>query len=80
MPWREVSVMDQRREFVGLAMQEGANVHGYFLWSVFDNFEWERGFGPRFGLVRVNYESLARTPKQSAYWFGEVIRQNAVSI
>ncbi len=37
------------------AIQCSADVRGYFVWSVFDNFEWERGYGPRFGLVRVNY-------------------------
>ena len=60
------------------ALQAGANVHGYFLWSFFDNFEWERGYSKRFGLVRVNYETLERTPKQSAYWYRDVIRNNAI--
>ena len=59
-------------------MEEGANVHGYFVWSVFDNFEWERGFSKHFGLVRVNYETLKRIPKQSAYWFRNVIAQNRI--
>ncbi len=62
------------------AIQEGANVHGYFLWSFFDNFEWERGYSKRFGLVRVNYNTLERAPKQSAYWFRDVIRKNAISL
>ncbi|MFZ5820990.1 MAG: GH1 family beta-glucosidase [Chloroflexota bacterium] len=62
------------------AIQAGADVRGYFVWSVFDNFEWERGYGPRFGLVRVNYETLKRTPKQSAYWFRDVIASNAITI
>ena len=78
--WDRINYIRSHLQALNAAMQEGANVHGYFLWSIFDNFEWERGFGPRFGLVRVNYESFARTPKQSAYWFGEVIRQNAVSL
>lgn len=62
------------------AIQEGANVHGYAVWSILDNFEWERGYGPRFGLVRVNYETLERIPKQSAHWYGELIAQNALTI
>ena len=62
------------------AIQEGANVHGYAVWSILDNFEWERGYGPRFGLVRVNYETLERIPKQSAHWYSEVIAQNAVTL
>jgi beta-glucosidase len=62
------------------ALQEGADLQGYYVWSVFDNFEWERGYSKRFGLVRINFETLERTPKQSAYWFSDVIRSNAVRI
>lgn len=62
------------------AIQSGADVRGYFVWSIFDNFEWERGYGPRFGLVRVNYETLKRTPKQSAYWYRDVVANNAICI
>jgi beta-glucosidase len=62
------------------AIQAGANVHGYDVWSILDNFEWERGFGLRFGLVRVDYETLERTPKLSAYWYRDVIRNNGVSL
>lgn len=62
------------------AIQAGVNVHGYFVWSVFDNFEWERGYGPRFGLIRVNYETMQRIPKQSAYWFSKVVKENSISI
>jgi beta-glucosidase len=47
---------------------------------VFDNFEWERGYGPRFGLMRVEYDTLRRIPKQSAYWYSEIIKQNAITI
>lgn len=62
------------------AIQQGANVHGYYTWSVFDNFEWERGYSKRFGLVRINYDTLERTPKLSAYWFKKVINNNAVQL
>ena len=62
------------------AIQQGANVHGYYTWSVFDNFEWERGYSKRFGLVRVNYHTLERTPKMSAYWFKKVIENNGVQL
>ena len=61
------------------AMQAGANVKGYFQWSLLDNFEWASGYRPRFGMVRVDYETLQRTPKQSAYWYKEVIEKNQVS-
>ena len=60
------------------AIGEGANVHGYFVWTVLDNFEWERGYSKRFGLVRVDFRTQRRTPKQSAHWYSEVIKQNAI--
>ncbi len=62
------------------AIQGGANVRGYFVWSFFDNFEWESGYSKRFGLVRVNYDTLERIPKQSAYWYKDVIAQNTIHI
>ncbi|MCB0117601.1 MAG: family 1 glycosylhydrolase [Anaerolineales bacterium] len=46
----------------------------------FDNFEWERGDVPRFGLVRVNYETLEGIPRQSVYWYSEIAKQNSISI
>ncbi|HSV85778.1 MAG TPA: GH1 family beta-glucosidase [Levilinea sp.] len=60
------------------AIQAGANLHGYFVWSLMDNFEWAYGYRPRFGLIRVNYETLERVPKASAYWYRDVIHKNAV--
>jgi beta-glucosidase len=61
------------------AIQEGVDLRGYYVWSLMDNFEWAKGYGPRFGIVRVNYETMSRTPKQSAHWYSEVIAQNGVS-
>lgn len=78
--WDRINFLRAHLQAVHDAINIGANVHGYFVWSVFDNFEWERGYGPRFGLVRVDYESLARTPKQSAFWYRNVIANNAISI
>ncbi len=49
---------------------------GYFYWSFMDNFEWAEGYSKRFGLVYVDYETLERTPKKSAYWFKKVIETN----
>ncbi|NQX34634.1 glycoside hydrolase family 1 protein [Herbiconiux sp. VKM Ac-2851] len=48
------------------AIAAGADVRGYFVWSLLDNFEWGWGYGKRFGIVRVDYETLERTPKDSA--------------
>jgi beta-glucosidase len=61
-----------------LAMQDGVDVRGYFVWSLLDNFEWARGYGKRFGLVRVDFDTQQRTIKDSGAWYADVIRGNAV--
>ena len=58
------------------AMQAGANVKGYYVWSLMDNFEWAAGFTPRFGLIHVDQESLKRTPKRSAHWYKRLVKKN----
>lgn len=78
--WDRIHYLSAHLLQVAQAIELGVNVKGYFVWSVFDNFEWERGFSKRFGLVRVNYETLRRVPKQSAYWYREVIRSNSLTI
>jgi beta-glucosidase len=60
------------------ATDEGVPVGGYFYWSSQDNLEWTAGFGNRFGLVYVDFDTLERKPKLSAEWFREASRQNAV--
>jgi beta-glucosidase len=55
------------------ARAQGADVRGYFAWSLMDNFEWAEGYAKRFGIVHVDYETQARTPKQSALWFRDTI-------
>jgi beta-glucosidase len=78
--WNRIDFLRAHLRALHEAIGQGANVHGYFVWSVFDNFEWEHGYGPRFGLVRIDYDSLVRTPKQSAYWYRDVIASNSISI
>ena len=60
------------------AIQAGANIKGYYAWSLMDNFEWAQGYRPRFGLVRVDFDTKVRTPKRSALWYRDVIRANRV--
>jgi beta-glucosidase len=57
------------------ARTQGADVRGYFAWSLLDNFEWAYGYDKRFGIVRVDYDTQVRTPKQSALWFKDTIRR-----
>lgn len=63
---------------VHAAIEGGADIRGYYLWSFMDNFEWAWGYAKRFGMVHVDYDSLVRTPKDSAWWFRDVIKNNAV--
>ncbi|MCX6300949.1 MAG: GH1 family beta-glucosidase [Bacteroidia bacterium] len=55
------------------AKKEGVNVNGYFVWSPTDNFEWDKGFSPRFGLVYIDFKTLERCIKDSGLWFKEFL-------
>lgn len=54
------------------AIQEGASVEGYFLWSLMDVFSWANGYNKRYGLFYVDFDTQERYPKKSAYWFKEL--------
>jgi beta-glucosidase len=60
------------------AIEAGVDLRGYFVWSLFDNFEWSHGYSKRFGIVHVDYSTQKRTPKRSARFYAEVIRTNGV--
>ena len=60
------------------AASEGYPIKGYFLWSLLDNFEWADGYSKRFGICYVDFKTQKRTLKQSAEWYREVIKHNAV--
>ena len=62
------------------AISDGAEVSGYFHWSILDNFEWAEGYKQRFGLVHVDYETQRRTPKDSALWFRDLIESNGETL
>ena len=61
------------------AAVDGVPVKGYFQWSTMDNFEWNAGYGNRFGIVYVDFKTQNRTPKMSASFFRETARRNAVA-
>jgi beta-glucosidase len=56
------------------AIGSGVDVRGYYVWSLFDNFEWEHGYASRFGIVHIDFGSQRRTPKRSALWYRDLIR------
>ncbi|MDB5706073.1 MAG: beta-glucosidase [Sphingomonas bacterium] len=69
------------RNYIGQlhrAVAEGYPLHGYFLWSLMDNFEWADGYTKRFGIHYVDFATGQRTPKLSAAWYRELVRRNAL--
>jgi beta-glucosidase len=70
---KRIAYIHQHIAAIKEAIDEGADVRGYYVWSLLDNFEWAYGFAKRFGLVRVDYDTLARTPKASYHWYREFI-------
>ncbi|HYO19001.1 MAG TPA: family 1 glycosylhydrolase [Dermatophilaceae bacterium] len=73
---RRVAYLEGHLGAVHEAISRGVDVGAYFAWSLLDNFEWAEGYSKRFGLVHVDYETLARHPKDSALWFAEGSRGN----
>lgn len=59
---------------VGKAISEGVDVRGYFYWSFMDNFEWDKGFWPRFGLIEIDYKTMMRRVRKSAYEYARIIQ------
>jgi beta-glucosidase len=70
---RRVDYLRRHVTAVADAREAGVDVRGYFVWSFLDNFEWARGYVPRFGLTYVDYATQARTPKASAAWYRGLI-------
>ena len=73
-----VSYLHDHIDAVGRAMDAGADVRGYFVWSLMDNFEWAYGYHRRFGIVRVDYDTQERILKDSAHWYRELLRTNTL--
>lgn len=77
--WGRVDYLRAHLRAAHDAIQAGANLSGYYVWSLLDNFEWAHGYTPRFGIVRVDYATQARVPKQSARWYADVIAHNRIN-
>ncbi|NDL59922.1 GH1 family beta-glucosidase [Phytoactinopolyspora mesophila] len=75
---KRISYLHDHIDAVGAAMDDGADVRGYFAWSLMDNFEWSYGYDRRFGIIRVDYDTGQRTWKDSAYWYRDVIARGGL--
>ncbi|MCX7850973.1 family 1 glycosylhydrolase, partial [Thermus sp.] len=73
---QRIDFMARHLRYLKRASEEGVPLWGYFHWSLMDNFEWQEGYRQRFGLIYVDYTTLKRIPKDSAWWYREVIRTN----
>ncbi len=68
-----IAYLRDHLDAVGAARAAGVDIRRYFVWSFLDNFEWAHGYRPRFGIVRVDYETQRRIPKASAAWYRDLI-------
>jgi len=71
-----VEFLDRYLGALQKAADEGVDVRGYFLWTFLDNFEWDKGYTERFGIVYVDFETGERIVKDSAYWYREIMESN----
>ncbi len=76
--WARVDYIRAHLRALGEALEAGVDVRGYYAWSLLDNFEWAHGYAPRFGIVRVDYPTGERIPKQSAYWYRNLITNHGI--
>ncbi|XP_013595838.1 PREDICTED: beta-glucosidase 47-like isoform X2 [Brassica oleracea var. oleracea] len=74
--YRRVKFMSNYLDALKRAMRKGADVRGYFTWSLLDNFEWISGYTIRFGMYHVDFDTLERTPRLSASWYKNFIFKN----
>lgn len=67
-------------KYIALAITQGVHVIGYIYWSLIDNFEWDKGFGPRFGIIAMDYATSTRTVRESAKKFSSVCKTGVLHI
>ncbi len=75
---RRVEYLKGHIRAVGEAVDRGADVRGYFVWTFMDNFEWSHGYKPRFGIVHNDFRTQRRTLKDSGRFYGQVARENGI--
>ncbi|GCE22667.1 GH1 family beta-glucosidase [Dictyobacter kobayashii] len=76
---RRVTFLQEYITAAGEAIQAGAPLKGYFVWSLMDNYEWAEGYRKRFGVVFVDYTSQKRIPKESVLWYSSLIKEHHTS-
>ncbi len=75
---RRLNYLKEHLIQIRLAMKDGVDVRGYFVWSLLDNFEWSYGFSKRFGIVAVDFQTQQRTVKDSGKWYARVAAANKI--
>jgi beta-glucosidase len=75
---RRIDYLHDHLTAVAAAIEAGADVRGYFAWSLLDNFEWAYGYAKRFGIIHVDYATQRRTWKDSAYWYRAAVAANRI--
>lgn len=71
-----ITFLDRYLSALQCASDDGADIRGYFLWTFLDNFEWDKGYTERFGIVHVNFQTQKRIAKDSAYWYQKIMETN----
>ncbi len=74
------SFIKEHLRVLNRAIKNGVDVKGYFHWSLLDNFEWNKGFNPRFGLCEMDFKTMERKPRKSYYYYQKIIKQNSIEI
>jgi len=78
LDYNRINYLSRHFKAVWNAIEKGVDVRGYMIWSLYDNFEWAFGRYSRFGIIYHDFETLKRTPKQSALWLRDVIKNNGL--
>jgi beta-glucosidase len=77
---RRVEYVRRALEGVARCIKDGIEVRGYCYWSLLDNYEWNSGYRPTFGIVAVDRKTQVRTEKPSAKWLGDTARANSIEV
>lgn len=75
-----IAFLDRYLSALQRASDDGADVRGYFLWTFLDNFEWEKGYNERFGIVHVDFTTQKRIVKDSAFWYQKIMEENGMGL